>query len=329
MNSLFFMFCDTEQRDAMPNAVSRNVAEKANDQQWRTVMHSVRSVLVLVSILVLPGIVAAQGMDTPRIDQALGRPGQKLGDVYKVGFPRTDLHVSVHGLVIKPGLALGSWAAFTGTDDQAMVMGDLVLLEDELNPVIEKLRSAGFEISAVHNHLIEETPHVVYMHYMGHGPAAQLAAGLHAALAVSKTPLDKPATAAEEATPPAWVKAVEDSVGRKGTFKGGVLSYGVPRGEPVTMDGMTVAPAAGVAEAINFQAADAGNVATTGDFVLTAEEVNPLIAELQTHHILVTALHSHMLTEQPRLFFMHFWAVGSPESVGGRIAAALKRVSTK
>jgi len=292
-------------------------------------MHSVRNLLLLVLMLVLPVVVAAQGIDTTKIDQALGRPGQKLGDVYKVGFPRTDLHVSIHGLGIKPGLALGSWAAFTGTDDQAMVMGDLVLLEDELNPVMEKLRSAGFEISAVHNHLIEETPRVVYLHYMGHGAAVQLANGLRGALAVSKTPLDKPAASAEEATPPAWVKSVEDNVGRKGTLKGGVLSYGVPRGELVTIDGMTVAPAAGVAEAINFQAADAGNVATTGDFVLTAGEVNPVIAELQAHHILVTALHSHMLTEQPRLFFMHFWGVGSPESVGGGIAAALKHVSTK
>src|ERR1700676_1650959 len=295
----------------------------------RTVMQSVRHLVSLISILVLPFVVAAQGPDSTKIDQVLGRSGQKMGDVYKVGFPRTDLHVSVHGLAIKPGLALGSWAAFTGTDDNAMVMGDLVLLEDELNPVMEKLRSAGFEISAVHNHLIEETPHVVYLHYMGHGVAAQLATGWRSALAVSKTPLDKPAASAEEATPPAWVKAVEDSVGRKGTFKGGVLSYGVPRGESVMMDGMTIAPAAGVAEAFNFQAADAGNVATTGDFVLTAAEVNPVGAELQAHHILVTALHSHMLTEQPRLFFMHFWAVGSPESVGGGIAAALKHVSTK
>jgi Domain of Unknown Function (DUF1259) len=297
--------------------------------QRRTAMRSFQNLLIPALMLVLPVIMVGQGIDTTKIDQALGRSGQKTGDVYKVGFPRTDLHVSVHGLAIKPGLALGSWAAFTGTDDQAVVMGDLVLLEDELNPVMEKLRSTGFEISAVHNHLIQETPQVVYMHYMGHGPAAQLAASLKAALATSKTPLDKPAAAVEGATPPAWVKAVEDSVGRKGTFKGGVLSYGVPRGEPVTMGGMTVAPAAGVAEAINFQAADPGTVATTGDFVLTAEEVNPVIAELQTHHILVTALHSHMLTEQPRLFFMHFWAVGSPESVGDGIAAALKHVSTK
>ena len=246
-----------------------------------------------------------------------------------MSFPRTDLHVSVNGLAIKPGLALGSWAAFLGTDDNAMVMGDLVLLEEELNPVMAKLRSSGFEISAVHNHLMEETPKVMYMHYMGHGPAAQLATSLRAALALSKTPLEKPAAAAEEPASPAWVKTVEDAVSRKGTFKGGVLSYGVPRSEAITMAGMTIAPAAGVGEAINFQAATSGDVATTGDFVLTADEVNPVISELQAHHILVTALHSHMLTEQPRLFFMHFWCVGSPETVGAGIKAALSHVAVK
>jgi hypothetical protein len=292
-------------------------------------MNSIRRLLIMASALALPIVTAAQVLDTAKIDQVLGRSGQKIGDVYKFGFPRTDLHVSVHGLAIKPGLALGTWAAFIGADDDAMVMGDLVLLEDEVNPVIEKLRSAGFEISAVHNHLIEETPHVMYVHYMGHGAASQLATSLHAALAVSKTPLEKPVAGAEEATPPAWVKTAEDSIGRKGTLKGGVLSYGVPRSDSITIGGKTIPPAAGVAEAINFQAADAGNVATTGDFVLTAEEVNPVITELQTHHIQVTALHSHMLTEQPRLFFMHFWSVGSPESVGAGIAAALKQVATK
>ena len=244
-------------------------------------------------------------------------------------FPRTDLHVSAKGVAIKPGLALGSWAAFLGADDNAMVMGDLVLLEEELNPVMAKLRASGFEISAVHNHLMEETPKVMYMHYMGHGPAAQLATSLHAALALSKTPLEKPAAAAEEPAPPAWVKTVEDAVTRKGTFKGGVLSYGVPRSDTITMSGMTIAPAAGVGEAINFQAANSGDVATTGDFVLTADEVNPVISELQEHHILVTALHSHMLTEQPRLFFMHFWCVGSPDTVGAGIKAALSHVAVK
>ena len=285
--------------------------------------------LILICLLALPTLLRAQGVTPAPIDQALGRSGQKMGDVYRVSFPRTDLHVSVKGVAIKPGLALGSWAAFLGTDDNAMVMGDLVLLEEELKPVMAKFRSAGFEISAVHNHLIEETPKVLYMHYMGHGPATQLATSLRAALSVSKTPLDKPAAAAEEQAPPAWVKTVEDSVGRKGTLKGGALWYGVPRTDTITMAGMTITPAAGVGEAINFQAADSGNVATTGDFVLTADEVNSVISALQEHNIQVTALHSHMLTEQPRLFFMHFWCVGSPESVGSGIKAALSKVSTK
>jgi hypothetical protein len=279
--------------------------------------------------LFFPLAARSQGVNPAAIDQALGRSGQKTGDVYKVGFPRTDLHVSVHGLAIKPGLALGSWAAFMGTDHSAMVMGDLVLLEDEVNPVMDKLRSAGFEITAVHNHLVDETPHVLYMHYMNHGPATQLAKSLKDALSASKTPLEKPAPAAEEPAAPAWVNAVQDSVGRKGTFKGAVLSYGVPRSDEITMNNMVVPPVAGVAEAINFQAVDSGQVATTGDFVLTASEVNPVLSELRAHHIAVTALHSHMLTEQPRLFFMHFWAVGDPQSVGAGIKAALSRVAVK
>jgi Domain of Unknown Function (DUF1259) len=283
----------------------------------------------LLCVLSLPNLLRAQGVTTTPIDQILGRSGQKTEDVYRVSFPRTDLHVSINGLAIKPGLALGSWAAFLGTDDNAMVMGDLVLLEEEVNPVMAKLRSYHFEITAVHNHLMGETPKVLYVHYMAHGSASQLATSLLTALAVSKTPLEKPAAAAEEPAPPAWVKTVEDAVGRKGTFKGGVLSYGVPRSDTITMAGMTIPAAAGVGEAINFQAADSGNVATTGDFVLVADEVNPVLSELQGRNVLVTALHSHMLTEQPRLFFMHFWCVGSPESVGEGIKAALTKVHTK
>jgi len=287
-----------------------------------------RLFLVLAAALI-PFTAAAQGLDTAKIDSQLGRSGQKAGDVYKVGFPRTDLHVSVRGLAIKPGLALGSWAAFLGTDENAMVMGDLVLLESEINPVLDKLRGAGFEITAIHNHLAEETPHVMYMHYMGHGNAAQLAGELRAALAASKTPLEKPAASEEPPNPPAWVGAIEKELGRKGTFKGGVLGYGMPRAGQINMGGMMIPPAAGLAETINFQAADAGSVATTGDFVLTASEVNPVISELRSHGIEVTALHSHMLTEEPRLFFMHFWSVGSPETVGAGIDAALKKISVK
>src|SRR3984957_2353565 len=177
------------------------------------------TLICVLCVLALPTLLRAQGVTPGPIDQALGRSGQKTGDVYKLSFPRNDLHVSVDGLAIKPGLALGSWAAFLGTDDKAMVMGDLVLLESEVNPVVAKLRSSGFEISAVHNHLMQETPRVLYVHYMGHGPAAQLASSLRGAVQASQSPLEKPAAAAEEAAPPAWTKIVEDAIARKGTFK--------------------------------------------------------------------------------------------------------------
>jgi len=293
-------------------------------------MHSLLRISILACSIGLPIAAHAQGFDTTKIDQVFGRTGQKTGDVYRFGFPRTDLQVVIGGITLKPGLALGSWAAFSGTEDKAMVMGDLVLLQGEVNPVMAKLRAGGFEISAVHNHLLEEEPRVMYMHFMGQGPSAKLASTLQGALALSKTPLGKPAAAGEEPpSPPEWVKSVEDTVGRKGTFKGGVLSFGLPRAEAITMDGMTIVPAQGVAESINFQEAGPGKVATTGDFVLTAEEVNPVISALEEHKIDITALHSHMLDEQPRLFFMHFWALGSPESVSAGISAALKRVAIK
>jgi Domain of Unknown Function (DUF1259) len=204
----------------------------------------------------------------------------------------------------------------------------LVLLEDEVNPVVKSLRSAGFEITAVHNHLMGETPHVLYVHYMGHGEVAQIAKSLRAALAMSKTPLDKSAAAQQQNEPAAFSK-IEEIIGTKGKFAGGVLSFGIPRADPIIEHGTPLLPAQGVAEAINFQEFGADKVATTGDFVLIADEVNSVISALQDHDIQVAALHSHMLTEEPRLFFMHFWAVGSPESVAEGIKAALAQVHTK
>jgi hypothetical protein len=238
--------------------------------------------MICFSILAFPIATFGQALDVSKIDQALGRSGQRSGDVYRVAFPRTDLHVVVQGVPLKAGLALGSWAAFSGTDGNASVMGDLVLLDEEVNPVMEKLRSAGFEITAVHNHLLSETPHVMYMHYMGHGAAVQLASSLRSALSVSKTPLEKPAPPASELdTPLEWVKAVNNAMGRQGIVRGGVLSFGIPRAQSITLStaqdplglngGSKISPAEGVAQAINFQEAGTGKVATTGDFVLTAE----------------------------------------------------------
>jgi Domain of Unknown Function (DUF1259) len=293
-------------------------------------MFAKRTFWILISIALFPLFTAAQGLDITKIDQALGRSGQQTGEVYRVGFPRTDLQVTVAGIAVKPGLALGSWAAFSGTDASASVMGDLVLLESEVNPVMVKLRAAGFEITGIHNHLLNETPRVLYMHYLGHGNAAELTKSLRAALAVSKTPLGAPAAPAPAPTsPPAFVKTIEDALGRKGQLNGGVLAFGIPRGEAITEGGMTLSAPQGVAESINFQEITSDQVATTGDFVLTAEEVNPVISALQEHNIQVTALHSHMLTEQPRLFFMHFWAAGNTESVAQGIKAALSHIAVK
>jgi hypothetical protein len=293
-------------------------------------MKSRITILWQTLLLMVPTGLAAQGLDTAKIDEAFGRTGQKSGEVYRLGFPRTDLHVVAAGVEIKPGLALGSWAAFSGSNDSASVMGDLVLLEEELNPVMVRLRASGFEITAVHNHVMNETPRLLYMHYMGHGKAVELAKSLRTALEASKTPLAMPAASpSATAEPPAFVKTIEDTLGAKGRWGGGVLAFGIPRAEPITDGGMALTGAQGVAESINFQEAGAGKVATTGDFVLTAEEVNPVISALEEHHIQVTALHSHLLREQPRLFFMHFWAVGSVESLAQGMKAALGHVATK
>lgn len=285
-------------------------------------------IILVCGLSLVPCQVLAQGIDQAKLEEALGRPVQKLGEVYKVGFPRTDLRVTVQGVAIKPGLALGAWAAFSGSDEKAAVMGDLVLLEGELGPVMGKLRESGFEITAVHNHLLHEAPRVMYMHYMGHGPAVGLAQSLKAALALTKTPLGKPAAPAKSPEP-AFVKTVEEVLGRKGSLGGGVLAYGIPRSNAITMGDMTIAPSEGVAEAINFQEAGPGKVATTGDFVLTSDEVNPVISALLAHKIAVTALHGHMLEEQPRLFFMHFWGLGETKAVAQGIKAALAKVNVK
>jgi hypothetical protein len=293
-------------------------------------MNSIRRLLIVVSTLVLPIAVSGQGLDITKIDQVLGRSGQKMGDVYRVAFPRTDLHVTLQGVAVKPGLALGTWAAFAGTDDDAMVMGDIVLLTEEVSGVMSKLRQRGIEITALHNHLLGETPHVMYIHYMGHGKAGELAESLKAALSESKTPMAKPATP-EPAPEPAFVKAVEGTLAQKGKLNGGVLAFGVPRAEPITMTpgGMAMPASLGVAQSINFQEAGTGKVATTGDFVLIAEEVNPVISALEEHHLEVTGLHSHMLTEQPRIFFMHFWGYGPTQEVADGIKAALDKIHTK
>jgi hypothetical protein len=293
-------------------------------------------VVTLALALALPVTFAAPAhpADPPwtKVDAVFGTTGKDLpGGTHRFGWPRRDLHVRVGKVAVQPALALGSWGAFlkTGEDGKAMAMGDLVLLEAELTPVVSALQAGGLEISAIHNHLVNESPHVIYVHFSGHGDAATLAEGLKGALAHTATPLTPPASPAKLL--PADEKAfdtVQQVLGRKGTLAGTVLQVGVPRAEKIEEDGMEIPPSMGMANALNFERVG-DQVATTGDFVLLATEVNPVIRELRAHGIEVTALHSHMLAESPRLFFMHFWGVGSPETIAGALKAALAKVHTK
>jgi len=272
-------------------------------------MRAVR-LLTICAMATIATAANAQGIDWQKVDAALGRSAAVTGDVHRYGPPRTDLQVTVDGVTIRPAFALGGWAAFKPVHDGAMVMGDLVLLETEINPVISKLQEGGLEITAVHNHILRGNPATFYMHIGGHGDPVKMAAALRAALGESKTPLAAPAA---PATPPAIdldTAQLDQIIGAKGQGNGGVYQINVPRRDPVTENGMPIAPAGpmGLATAINFQPTGGGKAAITGDFVLIAEEVNPVIKALRASGIEVTAIHSHMLTEQPRLIFMHFWA---------------------
>lgn len=264
------------------------------------------------------------------VEDAMGRPGQmQPGDVIKFGMPRKDLHVTLQGVDIKPGFALGSWAAFKRDGTAAMVMGDLVLTEDEVEPVMMKLQEGGIHESAVHNHLIGEAPHVMYMHIASHGDPVQMAKAIHDAVALTKTPGPDTSPASQTTSDLGFdQKQVEHILGHEGKVNGGVLQIAVPRSETITDSGMTVPPSMGVATALNFQPTGGGKAAITGDFVLLGSEVNPVIKALRQNGIAVTALHSHMLMEEPRLFFMHFWANDDALKLAKGLRAALDNTNS-
>jgi len=270
-------------------------------------------------------------VDWKQVDAALGKPGALQPDgAYKVGMPRSDLHVTAGGVAVKPTLALGSWVAFKQVSDtEAMLMGDLVLLESEVGPVLGKLQEGGIEQTALHNHLLHESPHVMYVHIAGHGTPPSLAAAVRAALALTGTPLGTSATAAPPASLGIDTAQVGQILGFHGKVNGGVYQVGVPRAETITADGVEVPPSMGLATALNFQPTGAGKAAITGDFVMIGNEVNPVIRALRDNGIGVTALHSHMLSDSPHLFFMHFWANDDALKLAHGLRAALDRMNVK
>ena len=258
-----------------------------------------------------------------QVGEALGKPGTKApSGVYRVGFPRTDLKATLDGVELKPGFALGGWLAFEKMGNEGMVMGDLVLTESEVNPVMTKLAAAGIEVTALHNHLLRNQPFTMYMHVLGHGDPVKLAAALHTAIAETKTPLS-----AATAPPPIDLDtaAIDQVLGAKGTNNGGVYQFGIPRAEPIGDVGMVLPPEMGTANAINFQPTGGGKAAITGDFVLIAKEVNPVLKALREHGIEVTAIHNHMLDDQPHLYF--FWANDDARKLAEGLKAAIAYIN--
>lgn len=297
---------------------------------WR---NAARGATVLLSVGIAQLRAQQPGApDWRAVDAAMGRAGaMQPGGVYKYSLPRSDLHVTVDGIPVKPALALGSWVAFLPMHGRVgtMVMGDLVLTEDEVSPVMVALQTGGIDQTAVHHHVLHETPRVFYMHIGATGDPVALARAIHAALSKSRTPLGAPAPAPAGGTFRLDTVAIRTALGHGGKVNGGVYQVSIPRAHQVREAGMEIPPAMGVATALNFQPTGGGTAAVTGDFVLTAAEVNPVIRALQGHGITVTALHNHMLTEEPRLFFMHFWGHADAVALARGLRAAVDRTASQ
>jgi hypothetical protein len=293
-------------------------------------MNRIVTCIVALLTVVLCGSASAADMDWSRVDEALGKKGtDQPAGVHKYGLPRSDLSVTLDGVAIKPALALGSWLAFQPAGDGAMVMGDLVLTDAEISPVMQRLIQGGVEITAIHNHLLRTSVPVFYMHVGGHGDPVKLAEALHAGLALSKTPLSQASAASPAAPLELDTAAIEQTLGYKGTPNGGVYQFSIPRAEPITEAGMAVPASMGTATALNFQPTGGGKAAITGDFVLLGSEVNPILKTLRQHGIEVTALHSHMIDDSPHLYFMHFWANDDAQRLAQGLRAALDLANLK
>jgi uncharacterized protein DUF1259 len=293
-----------------------------------------RTLLVLLGLSFVAGIGHAdEAQPWVSIDEVFGLTGKVLpGDVHKYSWPRTDLKVIVDGVQVEAGLALGSWAGFirAGSAGHVMAMGDLMLLSSEVNPVIRALQDGGVEVIALHNHLLGESPQIMALHFSGHGDAEKVARALKSAVEKTATPAPKSAPAPPTLTTAeaAAFDKIQTVLGRKGSVSGHVLQIGAARSAKIEEGGVEIPPTMGMNNPLNFQVVGE-RAATTGDFVLIADEVTPVIRELESHGIQVAALHSHMLRESPRLFFMHFWGLDDPAKIAEGLKAALGKVAVQ
>lgn len=284
----------------------------------------------LATLATLMSATPAASLDWTQVDEVFGRHATVSQDVHRYGFPRTDLTVTLDGVTLKPAFALGGWVAFQAMGDQAMLMGDLVLTETEINPVMTKVLTNGLEVTALHNHLLRASPATFYMHVEGHGDPVNMAVALREALVLSKTPLAPPkATTGAAGATGLDTEALDKAIGAQGHMNGGVYQFSVPRTDAITDNGMAVPAPLGTAHAINFQVTGNGKAAITGDFVALSSEVVPLITSLRDQQIEVTAIHNHMLHDEPRAFFIHFWANDDATKLAQGLRAALDKTASR
>lgn len=294
--------------------------------------------LLVPLIAIAPAIrsLPAQAVDWNAVESAMGRASVvQAADVHRFNFPRSDMRVTVGGVgaaggvQLKPAFALGGWLAMKAAPGGVIAMGDLVLAEDEVTPVVSKLQAGGVEQTAIHHHVLNESPRVIYMHVHGHGDPVAIARAIHDAVAVTKIPPPTPPAAASAGDIGFDTLAVARALGYTGRVNGGVYQVAVPRAETVREGTFEIPPAMGLATAINFQPTGGGKAAITGDYVLLPGEVNPVIRALRDGGVEVTALHSHLLNEEPRLLFMHFWANADAGALASTLKKALDLTNSK
>ncbi len=281
----------------------------------------------LFSVILLATVFFSNAqVDSTGLNNVFGKKGMVQGMVYRITYPRSDLKVMVNDFPVAPGLALTSWIGILSMGKESMMMGDLVLLDTEEGIVVAKLVASGLSITAIHNHLTNEKPAIKYIHFSGNGDPLKLAAEIKSVLSITGTPMSAPAMQQTTAGPD-WA-SVEAVLGKTGRHNGQILAYSFPRKEKLMESGMEMPTPMGMATGINFQM-NGNTAAVTGDFVLLASEVNPVVKALTENGITVTAIHNHMLYDDPRLFMMHFWAVDNPEKLATGIKAALEKTNSK
>jgi hypothetical protein len=289
---------------------------------------------VIVAALIATGAAppGKQGLDTAEIEELTGAKGQldEKDSVFKVSLPRTDLQATVAGMKLPASMGLTAWAAFKSEHGHTMVMGDMVLTEDQVSPVMSAALDAGLEVTALHNHFFWETPRVMFMHIGGTGDERALAAGVGKVFAKMKETAggkgEAPSVQIDAAQSSLDTSRIDAALGVKGKANQGV--YKVELGRSVTMHGMPAGDAMGV----NTWAAFAGSndrAVVDGDFAMLESELQGVLKALRAAGIDIVAIHQHMTGEQPRMMFLHYWGVGPAEDLARGLRRALDRTSTR